>query len=105
VLNIEPVNDVIWGANVLVFSIDVAVDFQTDTSWDCVSASGQQRHSVQWFAIPKANPAVGSSGDNPMYRDYANYVTLSLVTGKPIFMYVDTCVAGYPRVIFMNINN
>jgi hypothetical protein len=90
-----------------VFATDTAINFTTtqgwQTTWACItqSSANPPQSAVQWFAVPKANPAVGGTGDNPSYRDHVNTLMLARSLGRPVRLWVDGCVSGYPRVVGM----
>lgn len=49
------------------------------------------------FAIPRADPNQ-STVDNPAYRDYVEQLMLAYSLNKPIALYVDGCMPGYPNL-------
>jgi hypothetical protein len=83
----------------VVFATNIALDFGGDATYDCVAGSGQNRHAVQWCAIPKSN----GTTDYPNYRTLVNFLMTAYLLNKSFIMYVDGCTGSYPKVVGMQI--
>ena len=60
--------------------------------------------STVTFLVPKTDPADPTNmKDNPAYRDSVDVLMLAYSQYKPIAIYVDSCVNGYPRVVGLDV--
>ena len=97
VSNLFPAVDTFSGnATMFVFASSNTAVTLTGANATCATSSG---NPAAWFAIPKANPISGGSGDNPQYTQLVNAVTLAYTLNKGIQIWIDSCVGGYPRVV------
>ena len=97
VILLMPVNEGMssfTGAQMFEFATDTGISF--GSGWSCLVAN-----PISWFAVPKANPSPGGTGENPSYRDHVNTLMLAYALNKPINLYVDGCIGGVPRVVGM----
>jgi hypothetical protein len=77
--------------------------FVTDTAVSITSAiPGCGNGSASTFFVPKADPG-GSGTDNPAYRDTVNSLMIAYLVGRPMSIYIDSCVNGYPRVVGLDV--
>ena len=74
--------------------------FLTDTPQSVTC--GTTTTTTATFVIPKVDPS-NPNADNPAYRDHVNAVMLAFAMGKPMYVWYDGCLTGYPRVVGVDI--
>lgn len=53
-------------------------------------------------AVPKANPNTADGGENPAYRDYVNTFMMAFALDRDVYVFVDGCIDGAPRIVGAN---
>jgi hypothetical protein len=76
------------------FQIDANITF---TGFSCLAAN-----PTYTFGVPKE---ISSGVANPAYRDHVNILTVAYTLGKPVVLYVDSCINGLPRVVGMDLQS
>jgi len=59
--------------------------------------------TTPYLLVPKK--ISGGTVDNPLYRDLYNNAALGFALQKPVVVYVDNCVTGWPQAVAIDVNN